>query len=103
MSEKAATSVRHAHSVGKKQCPEEEEQVGSVKKNILALFQSRSIVTVSKVKRKKTELTERIQLYSSLYVCCKSRQVNPDEFFHHENITSNPHRFLTMVAFAKQL
>ena len=102
MSEKAATSVRHAHSVGKKQCPEE-EQVGSVKKNILALFQSRSIVTVSKVKRKKTELTERIQLYSSLYVCCKSRQVNPDEFFHHENITSNPHRFLTMVAFAKQL
>ena len=40
---------------------------------------------MSKVKRKKTELTERIQLYSSLYVCCKSRQANPDEFFRHEN------------------
>ena len=35
MSEKAATSVTHAYSVGKKQCSEEEEQIGSVKKNRL--------------------------------------------------------------------
>ena len=97
MSEKAATTVRNAYSVGKKQCSDfikerlcnsDDQRMSiyaTVKKNRLALFQSKSIVTVSKVKREATALKEKIQLYSSLYVGCKARQANLDEFFHHEN------------------
>ena len=72
MSEKATTSVRNAHSVSKKQCSDfikerlcnsDDQRMSiyaTVKKNRLALFRSKSIVTVPKVKREKTALKERI-------------------------------------------
>ena len=86
-------------SVDKKQCSNfikerrcsSDDQIMSIyatmKKKRLALFRSKSIVTVSKVKREReiAALKVLIQLYSSLYVGCKSRQANMDEFFRHEN------------------
>ena len=84
-------------SVDKKQCSDfikerlcsSDDQKMSIyatmKKKRLALFRSKSIVTVSKVKREIAALKALIQLYSSLYVGCKSRQANMDEFFRHEN------------------
>ena len=102
ISEKAATSVRNVYSVGKWQCSDfikerlcnsSEQRMSiytKVKKNRLALFRSKSIVAVPKVKRETTALKERIKLYSSLYVGCKSRQANLDEFFHHENYEYSP-------------
>ena len=56
-----------------------------MKKNRLALFQFKSIVIVPKVKRETTALKEQIQLSSNLYVGCRSRQANLDEFFRHKN------------------
>ena len=75
LSEKVATSVRHAYSVGKKQCSDfikdrlcnsDDQRMSiyaTVKKNRLALFWSKSIATVPKVKRETTALKEWIQLY----------------------------------------
>ena len=57
----------------------------TVKNKRLALFRSKSIVTGPKVKREITPLKKQIQLYSSLYMGCKSRQANLDGFFGHEN------------------
>ena len=74
MSEKTATSFRNAYSVGKKLCPDfikerlcnRDEQKMSiyaiVKKNKSTVFQSKSILTVPKIKRETTTLKERIQL-----------------------------------------
>ena len=88
MSEKAATTVRNAYSVGKKKCSDfikerlcnsDDQRIpiyATVKKKRLALFRSKSIVTVSKVKRETTALKDQIQLYSGLYVGCKSRQTS---------------------------
>ena len=97
MSEKAATSVRNACSVGKKQCSDFiKERLGNsddqrmsnyvtLKKNRSDIFISKSIVTVPKLKRDRTALKEQIQLYSNVYVGCKSRQINLDKYFRHEN------------------
>ena len=77
MSVKATTSVRNGYSVGEKQCSyfikerlrnsdnEKLSIYATVRKNSLALVQFSSNVTVPKVKREKTALTEQIQLYSS--------------------------------------
>ena len=46
-----------------------------------------------KVKRDTTALKEWIQLCSSLYVDCESRQANLDEFFHHED-----HEYPTLLS-----
>ena len=74
---KATTSVRNTYSVGEKQCSDfikerlwnsDNEKLSiyaTVKKSSLALVRFRSNVTVPKVKREKTALTEQIQLYSS--------------------------------------
>ena len=74
MSEKAAKSVKNAYSDGKKQCSDfikerlcnSADQKMSIyttmKKNRLALFQSKTIVTVPNVKRETTALKEQIQL-----------------------------------------
>ena len=43
-----------------------------------------------KVKRETTALKEWIQLYSSLYEGCKSREPNLDDFFRHENYEYSP-------------
>ena len=97
MSGKTATSVRNAYSIGKKQCSDyikerlcnsDDQRMSiyaTVKKNRLALFRSKSIVIVCKVKTETTALKERIQLYSTLYVGCKLKQAKLDEFFRHEN------------------
>ena len=96
-SKKAATSVKNVYPVGKKQCSDFIKErlcnsdnqrmsiYATVKKNRLALFQSKTIVHVPKVKRETTALREQIQLYLSLYVGCKPRQANLDEFFLYEN------------------
>ena len=72
MSEKATTSDRNAYSVSEKQCPDFTQErlcnsdkqrmsiYATVKKNRLALFRSKSIVTVPKVKRETTALKKRI-------------------------------------------
>ena len=46
-----------------------------------------------KVKRDTTALKEWIQLCSSLYVDCESRQANLDEFFHQED-----HEYRTLLS-----
>ena len=114
MSVKAVTSVRNAYTVGKKQCSDfikerlcnSDDQTmtiyTTVKKNRLALFQSKSIVTVPKIKVETTALKEWIELYSSWYVGCKSRQANLDEFFRPEN-HEYPPSLSNYVAFANQL
>ena len=75
-------------------CKGETLQHWRPKKNRLALFLSKSIVTVPKVKREReretAELKERIQLYSSLYVGFRSRQANLGEFLCHENYEYPP-------------
>ena len=38
-----------------------------------------------KKKKQASALKERVQLYSSLYIGCKLRQADVDEFFWHEN------------------
>ena len=93
----AANSVRDAHDIGQEQnllfIQEEltgdlgmrKSIYGTIKKTKLPLFRWKNVVTTSKAKKKTTAMKERIQLYSSLYVGCKSRQANLDDFFRHEN------------------
>ena len=71
MSEKASTSVRNVYSVGKKQCSDFIKErlcnsdyqrmsiYATVKKNRLALFPSKSIVAVPKVKRERDKCIKR--------------------------------------------
>ena len=71
-SKKAATSVKNVYPVGKKQCSDfikvrlcnsDDQRMSiyaTVKKNRLALFQSKTIVHVPKVKRETTALREQI-------------------------------------------
>ena len=81
MSEKATTSVRNAYSVGKKLCPDfmkerlcnsDEQRMSiyaTVKKNRLALFQSKSIVTVPKIKRERDNYIKRADPVVLKLVC----------------------------------
>ena len=97
MSTEAATSVREALRIGNKQCLDflnkrlnsSEKDPTSiyepVKKNNLTLFRSKSVAVTSKKKRETAALKERVQLFSNLYIGCKSRQANLDDFFRHEN------------------
>ena len=49
------------------------------------LYRSRQIIKSSKLNLFATAMKERVQLYSTLYVACKSRQADLADFFRHEN------------------
>ena len=51
----------------------------------MTLFRRKAAVTVSKEKKQASALKKRVQLYSSLYIGCKLRQANLEDFFRHEN------------------
>ena len=90
----AAKSVRDAHDIGQghslvfmqekltSDLGMRKSLYGAIKKIKLLLFRSKNVVTTSS---KAAAMKERIQLYSSLYVGCKFRQANLDDFFRHEN------------------
>ena len=97
LSENAAKSVMDAHKIGQKQYstfmqekimnePSARKSLYcTIKKNNLILFRSKNAVKTPKSKLQTNTLKERVQLYSSLYVGCKSRQANLEDFFSHEN------------------
>ena len=88
MSEKAATTVRNAYSVGKKKCSDfikerlcnsDDQRIpiyATVKKKRLAFFRSESIVTVPKVKRETTALKERCT-QACMWAANQGRRVLP--------------------------
>ena len=55
------------------------------KQKCKTLFKCKAAVIVSKEKKQVSTLKERVQLSSSLYLGCKSRQGDLDELFRHEN------------------
>ena len=57
----------------------------TISKNNQTLFKPEAAVIVSKEKKQASALKGRVQLHSSLYIGCKLRQGDLDEFFRHEN------------------
>ena len=97
LSGEAAISVTNAKSIGEEQAQRfkierlesKETKVKSfyctITKNNLMLYRSKQIIKTSKVNLYASAMKERVQLYSTLYIACKSRQADLDDFFCHEN------------------
>ena len=49
------------------------------------LYRSKQIIKTSKVNLYASAMKERVQLYSTLYIACKSRQADLDDYFDREN------------------
>ena len=97
LSAEASKSVMKAKLIGEEQTISfarerlEHNETGSksfystVSKNSLMLYRSKQIIKSSKLNLFATAMKERVQLHSTLYVACKSRQADLADFFCHEN------------------
>ena len=90
LSENAAKSVMDAHKIGQKQYSTFMQEK-TVNEHKTVSFEN--AVKTSKSKLQTNTLKERLQLYSSLYFGCNSRQANLEDFFRHEN-----HEFPTALS-----
>ena len=66
------------------------------------LYRSKQIIKTSKVNLYASAMKERVQLYSTLYIACKSRQAELDEFSAMAIMTTLQH-YLIMEIYEDQL